>query len=71
MGSRHMLHRVVNERYFYTHMSQVISLYFAKYFCDTYSEYITTCVIMTYAMPDAIRLTHPMLMGYDLVRLSG
>jgi hypothetical protein len=30
----------------------VISLRFAKYFCDTYSEYITPCAVMTYAMFD-------------------
>jgi hypothetical protein len=38
-------------------MSHVTSLYFAKYFCDTYSEYITPCMIMTNATSDAIRVT--------------
>jgi hypothetical protein len=51
--------------------SRVTSLHFAKYLCDTYSEYITPCVAMTYATPDAIRVTHPTLTGYGLVRLSG
>jgi hypothetical protein len=35
-------------------MSQVTSSHFARYFCDTYPEYITPCTIMTYAMSDAI-----------------
>jgi hypothetical protein len=48
-------------------MSQVTSSYFAKYFCDTYSEYITQCVVMTYATPDAIRVMHITLVGYGLV----
>jgi hypothetical protein len=38
-------------------MSRVTSSYFAKYFCDTYFEYIIPCTIMTYAMSDAIRVT--------------
>jgi hypothetical protein len=67
MGSRHILSRVANERYFYTHMSRVTSSHFAKYFCDTYSEYITACAVMTYAMPDAIQVTHLTLTDYDLV----
>jgi hypothetical protein len=71
MGSRHMLRRVTNERYFYTHMSRVRSSHFVKYFCDTYSEYITPCMVMTYATPDAIRVIHLMFMGYGLIRLSG
>jgi hypothetical protein len=40
--------------YFYMCMSQVTSSHFARYFCDTYPEYITPCTIMTYAMSDAI-----------------
>jgi hypothetical protein len=71
MGLRHMLHRITNEKYFYMHMSRVTSSHFAKYFCDTYSEYITPCEVMTYATPDAIQVTHLMLAGYDLVRLNG
>jgi hypothetical protein len=67
MDSRHMLHRVINERYFYTHMSRVTSSHFAKYFCNAYSEYITPHTVMTYAMPDAIRVTHPTLAGYNLI----
>jgi hypothetical protein len=67
MSSRHMLRRVANERYFYTHMSRVTSSHFTKYFCDTYSEYITPCAVMTYATPDAIRVMRPMLVGYGLV----
>jgi hypothetical protein len=47
--------------YFYMRMSQVTSSYFAKYFCDTYSEYITPCKLMTYATFDAIRVTPPWL----------
>jgi hypothetical protein len=35
-------------------MSQVTSTRFAKYFCDTYSEYITPCVVMIYATSNAI-----------------
>jgi hypothetical protein len=42
-------------------MSQVTSSYFAKYFCDTYSEYITPCKLMIYATFDAIRVTPPWL----------
>jgi hypothetical protein len=38
-------------------MSQVTSSRFAKYFCDTYFEYITPCMVMTYATSDAIRVT--------------
>jgi hypothetical protein len=71
MGSRHMLRKVTNERYFYTHMSRVTSSHFAKYFCDTYSEYITPCVVVTYATPDASSTMNPTLMGYGLVRQSG
>jgi uncharacterized protein YhjY with autotransporter beta-barrel domain len=68
-----MLHKVTIERYFYTHMSRATSLHFAKYFCDIYSEYITLCTVMTYAMSDvhASVATHPTLAGYDLIRLSG
>jgi hypothetical protein len=44
---------------FYMCMSQVISSHFAKYFCDTYSEYITPCAVMTYAMSDAIWVMLP------------
>jgi hypothetical protein len=33
---------------FYMRISQVTSSHFAKYFCDTYSEYITPCAVMTY-----------------------
>jgi hypothetical protein len=71
MGTRHMLRRVANERYFYTHMSWVTSSHFAKYFCDTYSKYITPCAVMTYATPDAIRVMHLTFTGDGLVRLSG
>jgi hypothetical protein len=39
----------------------VTSSQFAKYFCDTYSKYITPCTVMTYATSDAIRVT---LCGY-------
>jgi hypothetical protein len=39
----------------FTHMSQATSSYFAKYFHDVYLEYITSCGIMIYAMPDASR----------------
>jgi hypothetical protein len=56
------------------HMSRVTSSYFAKYFCDTYFEYITPCIVMTYAtsyMGHASAATCTMLAGYDLVRLSG
>jgi hypothetical protein len=42
-------------------MSRVACSHFAKYFCDTYSEYITPCTIMTYAMSDAIWVTFPWL----------
>jgi hypothetical protein len=38
-------------------MSQVTSSHFAKYFCDTYFEYITPCMVMTYAMSDPTRVT--------------
>jgi hypothetical protein len=48
-------------------MSRVTSSHFAKYFYDTYSEYITPCVVMTYATSDAIRVTHPTLVSYGLV----
>jgi hypothetical protein len=37
----------------------------------SYSEYITSCTVMTYATPDAIRVTDHMLVGYGLVQLSG
>jgi hypothetical protein len=67
MGSRHMLRRVANERYFYTHMSQMTSSYFAKYFCNTYFEYITPCTVMTYAILDALQVTHLTLVSYGLV----
>jgi hypothetical protein len=40
------------------HMSQAISSHFIKYFCDTYSEYITPCTVMTYATSDAIWVMH-------------
>jgi hypothetical protein len=40
--------------YFYMCMSQETSSHFAKYFCDTYSEYITPCAVVTYATFDAI-----------------
>jgi hypothetical protein len=66
-----MLRRVANERFFYMYMSRVTSSHFTKYFCDTYSEYITQCAVMTYATPDAIQVTHATLVGYGLVRLSG
>jgi hypothetical protein len=46
---------------FYMRMSRVTSSYFAKYFCDMYYEYITPCAAMTYATPDAIRVTPPRL----------
>jgi hypothetical protein len=62
-----MLRRVTNEKYFYMHMSRVTSSHFAKYFYDTYSEYITPCAVMIYTTPDAIRVTHPTLVGYGLV----
>jgi hypothetical protein len=42
-------------------MSWVTSSHFAKYFYDIYSEYITPCVVMTYATFDAIRVTPPWL----------
>jgi hypothetical protein len=42
-------------------VSEVTSSHFAKYFCDTYSEYITQCTIMTYATFDALRVTPPRL----------
>jgi hypothetical protein len=45
--------------------------YFANYFCDTYSEYITPCTVMTYATLYAIRVMHPTLTGYGVVQLSG
>jgi hypothetical protein len=45
----------------FMHMSWVTSSYFAKYFCDVYSEYITPCVIMAYATSDAIWVTPPWL----------
>jgi hypothetical protein len=47
--------------YFYMHMSQVTSSHFSKYFCDTYSNYITPCMVMTYATSDAIWVTPPRL----------
>jgi hypothetical protein len=40
----------------FTHMSWAASSYFAKCFCDVYSEYITPCAIMIYATPDAMRV---------------
>jgi hypothetical protein len=43
------------------HMSQVTNSHYAKYFYDIYSEYITPCMVMIYAMSDAIRATHPWL----------
>jgi hypothetical protein len=46
---------------FYMCMSQVASSYFAKYFCDIYSKYITPCVLMTYATFDVIWVTPPRL----------
>jgi hypothetical protein len=46
---------------FCMHMSQVTSSHFAKYFCDIFSEYITTSTVMFYAMPDAIWVTPPWL----------
>jgi hypothetical protein len=45
--------------YFYMHMGQVTSSYFAKYFCDTYSEYITPCTVMTFATSNAIWVVMP------------
>jgi hypothetical protein len=36
------------------HMSRVTSSHFAKYFCDIYSEYITSCAVMIYATSDDI-----------------
>jgi hypothetical protein len=56
-----MLHRVTNKRYFYTHINRVPSSYFAKYFYDIYSEYITSYTVMIYVTSDAIRVTHPQL----------
>jgi hypothetical protein len=55
------LFTVYAQYYFYMHMSQVTSSHFAKYFCDTYSKYITPCMVMTYAMSNAIRVTPPWL----------
>jgi hypothetical protein len=46
---------------FYMRMSRVTSSYFAKYFCDTYSEHITSCAVMTYTTSDAIWVTPPLL----------
>jgi hypothetical protein len=46
------------------------SSYFARYFCTTHFEYITPCTVMTYAMLDALQVTHLMhlmLASYDLV----
>jgi hypothetical protein len=45
----------------FTHMSRATSSYFAKYFCDVYSKYITSCMIMIYAMLDAMQFTPPRL----------
>jgi hypothetical protein len=45
--------------YFYMRMRQVTSSHFAKYFCDTCSEYITPCTVMAYATFDAIWVTPP------------
>jgi hypothetical protein len=42
-------------------MSQVTSSHFGKYFCDTYSEYITSYTVMTYVTSDVIRVTPPWL----------
>jgi hypothetical protein len=42
-------------------MSQVTSSHFAKYFYDTYSEYITPCEVVTYATSGAIQVTPPRL----------
>jgi hypothetical protein len=47
--------------YFYMRISQVTSSQFAKYFGDTYSEYITLCTVMTYDTSDAIWVTPPWL----------
>jgi hypothetical protein len=44
---------------FCMHMSRVTSSYFAKYFCNIYSEYITPCTVMIYATFDAIRVMPP------------
>jgi hypothetical protein len=41
---------------FYMRMNWVTSSNFAKYFCDTYFEYIIPCTIMTYATSNAIRV---------------
>jgi hypothetical protein len=38
-------------------MSRVTSSYFAKYFCDIYSEYITPCAVINYTTSHAIRVT--------------
>jgi hypothetical protein len=52
-------------------MSRLTISYFANYFYDIYSEYITPCAVMTYATLNATQITHPMFASYGLVRLSG
>jgi hypothetical protein len=49
--------RVTIEENFYTLMSRVTSIHFAKYFCDIYSKSIAPCAVMTYATSDAIWVT--------------
>jgi hypothetical protein len=61
MGSRHMLRGVATKIYFYMHTSRLTSSHFAKYFGDICSEYITLRAVLTYAMPDAIRVMPPRL----------
>jgi hypothetical protein len=46
---------------FYMCMSQMTSSHFARYFYDTYSEYITPCTIMTYTTSNAMRVMPPWL----------
>jgi hypothetical protein len=52
-------------------MSRVTSSHFAKYFCDTYSEYITPRMVMTYATSDAICVTPSRLPPYARGQWSG
>jgi hypothetical protein len=48
-------------RYNFKHMSQAMSSEFANYICDIFSEYITPCAVMTYAMSNAIWVMPPRL----------
>jgi hypothetical protein len=41
---------------FYIRTSWLTSSHFAKYFCDIYSEYITSGVVMTYAKSNGTRV---------------